>query len=179
MRFVFYLSLVFIYFSPCLGKIVTDFEIVEEAPANGDSTIDTEKIMLFFPKSINGADTDYSIRNKIFDKSLQSFLSGKLSPNAKIFKTVKAIENTMRMDVNIPSDSKSDINHRFGFVTQPFQQIFAIKYSGLADASVDFHAQGNVKAKIDHSLSSASKLRLEYKNANRDKQSTVNMLWNW
>lgn len=159
-------------------KIITDFVVVPEVTAD-ESSITNQDLMLFFPNSVAVGTSDSNLKNQILDKSFQSFLSGKMTPDAQIFKTVKAIEKSMQVEVALPKESKKDVEHKFGFLTQPFQKIIELKYSGLVDAKLNFKEDTGLTAQIDHKLGSGKTFRLQHLSGKNDEKSTVNLLWGW
>ncbi len=169
--------------SPAESLDLNKFKVLASVP---QSQITNKDVQLIIPMDIAAGSEPDLVSKKIMDKSLNSLLSGKLTPNNEVFQKVKEVEQAMQYDLAFkPSDS--DIAHSFNLQYLPFQQSLKVKYSGLLDAKIVFASNDSLDAELSKKISKSASIVLAHQEIPmyRDNQSVVdsssslNMRWSY
>ena len=133
----------------------------------GSIGITYEHISAIIPTDLQATNDGGWILDRILSKTGDSILRSQRIQNSFLFKRIKKIEKSARLEVNIKSkttgESKKFIEHQFRLDVQAFQGKIQMSYSGYVDSHIEYKTgQDTFHASISEKLSKNSKLALVY-----------------
>ena len=126
-----------------------------------------EHIAAIIPTDLQATNDGNWILDRILSKTGDSILRSQRIQNSFLFKRIKKIERSARLEVNIKSKttskSKKFIEHQFRMDVQAFEGKIQMSYSGYMDSHIEYKTgQDTFHASISEKLSKNSKLALVY-----------------
>jgi hypothetical protein len=125
------------------------------------------------------------VGKKIMDHTFKNFAKGKFTPNAKVFRTVKNLEESMKYDITIPKTNANGIDHKINIQYQPFQNMAKIKYRGYVQANLEyFFSDAKLECSLEKDVTSDMLVAVTHGNDTSstdvsDSKSMLLLRWEW
>lgn len=157
-------------------KLIADFYAVKSQQV----AFDAKDII---PLDLKPTNNQNQVLTQIADQGINSWMASDTFKKSVLGRTTTQVQETMQTNVVIGGNQDSnsnEIQHRFNFNMQVFQNLAQMKYTGITTLTVNYHPfDQKTDLAISEKISGSQDLVFNHINSNEDQLSKVSLHWSF